>query len=82
GMLIYFISRPKDRVDSFGYRGSYAYPYGAPQYRPEYERASGPSVPNSSEMESIERLHQDGTLNDDEYNDLRQRMSDQKKGVA
>jgi len=77
GMLVYFIARPKDLMTGYGGYGGYAYadPYGySPTgYRPEYERASGPR-PGTTDMEVISRMHESGTLSDDEFNDLQQRM--------
>ena len=71
GMLIYFIARPKD-LDA-GYGGVYGSPYSMSEGR-QYQRASGPS-PAEADIETITRLHDSGTLSDDEFNDLKSRMA-------
>ena len=71
GMFMYFISRPKDLDDGRG--GVYGSPYSMAEGR-QYQRASGPS-PASADIETITRLHDSGTLSDDEFNDLKARMA-------
>ena len=72
GMLMYFIARPKDLDLGRGAAG-----YGSPYYMAEgaqYQRASGPS-PAAADIETINRLHDSGTLTDAEFNDLKARMA-------
>ena len=71
GMLIYFIARPKD-LDAVG-GTAYAGPYSMAEGQ-QYQRASGPS-PAAADIETITRLHDSGTLSDDEFNDLKARMA-------
>jgi hypothetical protein len=71
GLFIYFIARPKD-LDA-GRSGVYGSPYSMADGR-QYQRASGPS-PASADMDTITRLHDSGTLSDDEFNDLKARMA-------
>jgi hypothetical protein len=88
GLLVYFIARPKE-LDTLGgyaygnpYGSSYAYPYGAPyQYRPEYDRSPGPA-PDVNDIETINRLHESGTLSDNEYSQLKERVSESQRGAA
>ena len=98
GLLVYFIARPKDLdTYGYAYGTPYAttpygspyygygYPYGAPpppQYQPEYERASGPPPPTARDSETLTRLHEAGDINDQEYNDLKARASEQERGAA
>ncbi|MGE0056491.1 MAG: PLD nuclease N-terminal domain-containing protein [Dehalococcoidia bacterium] len=83
GLLVYFIARPQ--VDAYGsyatldpYPSRYTgmYPYPQPSYRPEQERASGPS-PAVNDMATLTRLHDSGTISDAEFADLQGRMTKQ-----
>jgi hypothetical protein len=73
GMLIYFIARPKDLVDGRGGAYSRSSPYWTAEGA-QYQRASGPS-PASADIETINRLHDTGTISDEEYDDLKSRMA-------
>jgi hypothetical protein len=90
GMLVYFIARPKEPEGfggygyggyySSGYGSPYAYPYGSvPQYRPEYDNPAGPR-PDMNDMDTINRLHESGTLSDEEYTKLKDRMEPSQTG--
>jgi hypothetical protein len=81
GAMVYVIARPKDeRFGGYAYADPYG--YGAPySYRPEYERASGPR-PAVDDLETIDRLHDTGTLSDDEYSALKGRMTEQQRPAA
>ena len=80
GMLVYFIARPKElnQYGGYGYGDPYAVdPYGRTyNYQPGYDRASGPA-PAATDMEAISRMHESGTLSDDEFNQLKDRMASQ-----
>jgi hypothetical protein len=86
GMLVYFIARPKE-PEGFGgysYAGAYGSPYGyggGYRYPPEYEPASGPR-PAVNDMETLGRLHESGTLSDEEYDQLKERMTSQQRDAA
>ena len=73
GMLLYFIARPKDLDDGRGGAYSRSSPYWTAEGS-QYQRASGPS-PATADIETITRLHDTGTLSDDEFNDLKSRMA-------
>jgi hypothetical protein len=71
GMFLYFIARPKD-LDPVG-GTAYGSPYSMAEGS-QYQRASGPS-PAEADIDTITRLHDTGTLSDDEFNDLKSRMA-------
>ena len=73
GMLMYFIARPKDLDTGRGGAYSSSSPYWTAEGA-QYQRASGPS-PAASDIETITRLHDTGTISDEEYDDLKSRMA-------
>jgi hypothetical protein len=90
GLLVYFIARPRDAT-TYGYSG-YADPYNAqytgaygpyrsPAPRSDYGRASGPA-PDANDMATLDRLHDTGTLSDEEFADLKGRMTRQQQDAA
>lgn len=79
GMLVYFIARPKD-LEPYG--RSYGYSYGAPyQDGMQYQRASGPA-PDPRDVETLDRLHESGSLTDEEYQRLKERTTSQEPRAA
>lgn len=85
GLLVYYIARPKD-LDTYdggyAYASPYGYGYGSPsRYQPGYDRASGPA-PDVNDVETLNRLHESGTLSDEEYNRVMGRMSSQQREAA
>jgi hypothetical protein len=71
GVLVYFISRPKE-YDTFDSTAPYA--YGAPGYQPAVAQ-NAQDMRQPSDMDAIIHMHDEGKLSDSEYESIRQRLS-------
>jgi hypothetical protein len=79
GMLIYFIARPKDVATMpMGYSGAYdasGYPYSASDLNAA-RYAGTPAINGPTDLDALRRLHDQGSLSDDEYKQITDRVLD------
>lgn len=92
GLLVYFIARPNEEIpygSGYAYADPnaarntniYGYPTVPPQPRQEHENASGP-VHDPNDIATLTRLHDSGTLSDEEFAELKGRMTQQQRDTA
>ena len=75
GVLIYFITRPKEYETWAGSQPAYNMPTGYYPQMPMPEPAAGQPVQATSDIDALSHMHDEGKLSDSEYESLKQRLS-------